>query len=171
MLRSYGEYGGSLRNAILRLKFRRDIGLAEALSKHLISLYNELNMDIDLIVPVPLNKTRQRKRGYNQAGLLALPLAYAICKPYKSQAIERIRDTHSQVRLGASERKKNVQDAFHAHSRWIDGKKVLVVDDVTTTGSTMSACAKALSQAGASAVYGLTLARAVLQADVDDQPI
>lgn len=170
MLRSFGEYGGSLRNGILRLKFRRDIGLAEALSKHLISLYNELNLEIDLVVPVPLNKKRQRKRGYNQASVLALPLAYAICKPYETHALERTRDTLSQVRLGASERKKNVQDAFHAHSKWIDGKKILVVDDVTTTGSTINACAQALLRAGASAVFGLTLARAVLQADVDDQP-
>lgn len=146
------------------------MGMGEALSKHLIELYNDLKWDIDMIVPVPLSKAHYKKRGYNQAGLLARPLAYAVEKPYRPGALERTRDTLSQVHLGAHERRKNVSNAFGAKAEIVKGKNILVIDDVTTTGSTISACAKALKSAGASTVFGMTLARSVLQADVDDQP-
>ena len=169
-LRSWGVYGGPLRKAILRLKYGRDIGMGEVLSKHLIELYNGLQWSIDLVVPVPLGIARWKQRGYNQAGLLALPLAYAMGIPYQSAALRRTRETSSQVRLGAQERHKNVKDAFRASPRLVSGKRILVIDDVTTTGSTITACAQALTMAGASAVFGMTLARAILQADVDDQP-
>jgi competence protein ComFC len=169
-LRSWGVYGGALRKAVIRLKYGRDMGMGESLSKHLIELYNDVGWEIDLVIPVPLSRARFKKRGYNQAGLLALPLAYALGKPYQSTALERVRDTASQVQLDAHERRKNVENAFRAQSKWVNGKSILVIDDVTTTGSTIGACARALSEAGASAVFGMTLARSILQADADDQP-
>lgn len=169
-LRSWGIYGGPLRNAILRLKYGRDMGIAEALSKHIIELYNGFQWNINLVVPVPLSTTRRKKRGYNQAGLLAMPLAQAIGRTYRPAALKRIRETQSQVHLGAQERRRNVQNAFQAIPAIVSGMNVLIIDDVTTTGSTIDACAHALTRAGASAVFGITLARAVLQADVDDQP-
>ncbi len=169
-LRSWGVYGGPLRRAIHRLKYGRDLGLGEALSKHLIELYNLLQWNIDCVTPVPLSRRRQQERGYNQAGLLALPLARAVGAPYRPAALQRTRETRSQVRLGAQERRANVQGAFRAEPALVSGKHVLVIDDVTTTGSTIHACAQALTLAGASAVFGMTLARSVLQADADDQP-
>ena len=169
-LRSYGVFEGKLRAALHRLKYKRDIAMGEALSKHLIELYNHFKWDIDLVVPVPLGSQRARDRGYNQAGLLGRPLAYAVQKPYQPDALQRIRETRSQVGLSAKERRGNVAGVFRAKREQVAGKVVLVVDDVTTTGSTISACAQALREAGATAVYGLTLARAVLNTHTDDQP-
>jgi competence protein ComFC len=169
-LRSYGVFSGPLREALHRLKYQRDIGIGESLSKHLIELYNELKWDIDLVVPVPLGQKRARERGYNQSGLLAWPLACAIQKPYQPDALQRSRNTRSQVGLSAIERRENVDGAFTAHGDNVRGKVVLVIDDVMTTGSTISACAQALRTAGASFVYALTLARAVSKTDLDDQP-
>jgi ComF family protein len=169
-IRSYGVFEGPLREAIHRLKYQRDIGLGEALSKHLIELYNELKWEIDLVMPVPLSAKRAKERGYNQSGLLAHPLAYAVHKPYQPGALQRNRDTLTQVGLSAIKRQQNVQGAFTAHVEKVSGKVVLVIDDVMTTGSTISACAQALRKAGASAVYGLTLARATQKVDADLQP-
>ncbi len=169
-LRSYGKFQGTLREALHRLKYGRDIGIGEALSKHLIELYNELKWDIDVVTPVPLSPKRARERGYNQSALLARPLAYAIDKTYHPGAIQRSRETRTQVGLSATERRHNVEGAFTANANQVKGKVVLVIDDTMTTGSTISACAQALRKAGASAVYGLTLARAVMNTDTDDRP-
>ncbi len=169
-LRSFAEFGGPIREALHRLKYQRDIGMGEALSKHLIELYNQLKWGIDVVTPVPLSAKRARERGFNQSGLLARPLAYAVQKPYQPNALKRSRDTRSQVGLGADERQQNVEGAFTANAALVKEKVVLVIDDVMTTGSTINACTQALLRAGASAVYGLTLARAVFLADADDQP-
>jgi ComF family protein len=169
-LRSWGMHRGPLQKAVHRLKYKGDIGIGEALSKHLIELYNDLKWEVDLVVAVPLSKSRLKERGYNQAGVLARPLAYAIQKPYRPEVIQRRRETRTQVGLNAYQRQDNVKDAFQAVEEQVKGKVILMIDDVTTTGSTISACAQALSLAGASTVFGLTLARAVLQADADDRP-
>lgn len=174
-LRSFGFFQGPLREAIHRLKYNSDIGLAEPLSNHLIELYNELKWAVDVVAPVPLGSKRIKTRGYNQSGLLGRPLAYAINKSYQPGVLMRTRETRSQVGLSAAERRQNMDGAFSARANRVSGKTILIVDDVTTTGSTMNACAQALRQAGASAVYGLTLARALSpsadsQADADDQP-
>lgn len=169
-LRSCTVFQGTLRKALHRLKYERDIGLGDPLSNHLVEYYNELKWKIDFVTVVPLSKERLRERGYNQAAFLARPFAYAIHKPYLPKLLYRKRNTRTQVGLNASERRQNVNNAFGAHPEQVREKKILVIDDVTTTGSTISACAQALRQAGASAVYGLTLSRAVLQADADDQP-
>jgi ComF family protein len=170
-IRSFGAFRGRLRDALHRLKYQRDVGLGEALSKHLIELYNDLQWEIDLVAPVPLSPMRARERGYNQSGLLARPLAYAIQRPYQPGALLRTRETRSQVGLTIKERQQNVDGAFSAKAGMVKGKIVLVVDDVMTTGSTISACSRALLAAGASAVYGLTLARAISPSDADDRPI
>ncbi len=168
-LRSFALFAGPIREALHQLKYKRDIGLGEALSKHLIELYNQVKWEIDIVTSVPLSAQRMKERGYNQASMLGRPLAYAIGKPYLA-VLGKNRDTRSQVGLSAVERRENVADAFTACSGQVKGKIILIIDDVTTTGSTINACAQALRQAGASAVYGLTLARAMLQADADDRP-
>jgi predicted amidophosphoribosyltransferase len=98
---------------------------------------------------------------YNQAALLALPLALASGLHYSSQALARRRNTASQVRLTRTERLENVRDAFQADPAAVSGRNILVVDDVTTTGATLGACAEALHAAGARQVYCLTLAMAL----------
>jgi len=161
--RSFAVYEGPLREAIHQLKYQRDIGLGEALAVHLIELLTSLPWHIDLITPVPLSPKRLKERGYNQAGLLAYPVALSSRIPYSARAIRRIRETHSQVGLSAAERSQNLLGAFQAKPEIVMGKSVLVIDDVTTTGSTLMGCTQALLNSGAVAVYGITLAKAMHQ--------
>ena len=171
-LRSYAEFGGPLREALHHLKYKHDIGLGEALSEMLIELYARLAWRIDLIVPVPLSQGRLKERGYNQAALLARPLALAINARYASSALARTRNTPSQVGLSVEERQENVSGAFTADRKQVWARDILLVDDTVTTGSTVNACAEALLAAGSGKVYALSLARAVLKAknENDRQP-
>jgi ComF family protein len=111
---------------------------------------------------VPLYPARELARGYNQALLLAEPLAEAWGLPVLSNdSLWRVRDTRSQVGLNAQERQANVHDAFQASEKQVAGLNVLLLDDVRTTGATLEACSAALMDADARAVYVLTLAQAV----------
>jgi ComF family protein len=161
-LRAYARYSGALRNAIHRLKYQRDIALAETLAGFLVELYYETRWQIDLVAPVPLGVVRRRERGYNQAAMIAYPFALAVRVSYSGGAIRRVRETVSQVDLKFSQRLENVQDAFWADPQKVAGKKVMVIDDVTTTGATLNACAEALKNAGAITVYGFVVARTFL---------
>jgi ComF family protein len=118
--------------------------------------------DIDLVCPVPLGAARLAERGYNQATLLARPIALSLCLPYASHAVARIKETQSQVGLNLERRHSNVAGAFLAKPEIAAGKVALIVDDVATSGATLEACAQALLEAGARQVYALTLARAAL---------
>lgn len=164
-IRAYAFYQEPLRNALHRLKYHRDIALGDIFALPLINLVHRLAWDIDLITAVPLGVVRLKERGYNQSSLLAYPLSLAIRIPYRGKALNRVRETESQVNLSLQERQENVSDAFQANRDLVAGKNVLVVDDVTTTGSTLNACAKALKIAGANHVYGLTLARTMYHID------
>ena len=124
-----------------------------------------------LIVPVPLHALRQRERGFNQAELLAAGLVRALKERKGSQALRisggylrRVRATPPQTGLSPAARRENLRGAFEAGpGAKIRGRTVVVIDDVMTTGSTLSACARALKRAGAQTVIGLTLARATPQ--------
>ena len=159
-LRSWARYNGVLRNAIHQLKYGGNIALADALARPMIELFRRLNWAIDQVTPVPVSAARYAERGYNQAALLAFPLALAGGLSYKPGALIKVRETRSQVGLTGEERRQNVQDAFRACDAQALGKSILVIDDVTTSGATMQVCAQALVQAGARQVYGLTLAQA-----------
>lgn len=160
-LRSFSVFAGPIRNALHRLKYRGEISLGDALAEPLIDFWGELKWGIDCVAPVPLSAKRIQARGYNQAAFLAKPIALAFGRPYIPAGLVRVRDTASQVGLTADQRRLNVEGAFDADPHKVRGKTVLIVDDVTTTGSTISACAAALKLAGADVVYGLTLARAL----------
>ena len=118
--------------------------------------------DADLLVPVPLHRWRLFARRFNQSALLARELSRRTGKPWAPSALVRLRPTASQATLPAAERRRNVRGAFAVPERarrLIEERRVLVIDDVMTTGSTASACAETLLRAGASAVDVLTLAR------------
>ncbi|HHY89636.1 MAG TPA: ComF family protein [Chloroflexi bacterium] len=167
-LRSWARYSGPLREAVQRFKYRRDLGLAEPFAERLCRLYRSTGWAADLVTCVPLGRLRQRERGYNQAKELSYPFAAALGMPFAPQAITRFRETRSQVGLSAAERISNLEGAFRADSSLVSGKRVLVIDDVATTGATTHAAAQSLLAAGAVQVYALTLARAVRLADHSD---
>lgn len=160
-IRSWAVFEGPVRKALHRVKYSRDLALAETLAREMFHVTQDQGWDLDLIVPVPLSKKRLRERGFNQAVLLARPLAWRMSIPSNSKALRRIRDTLSQVGLNVEQRRDNVSEAFVASSKQVVGKNILLVDDVATSGSTLNACANALWNAQAKNVYGLTLTRAV----------
>jgi competence protein ComFC len=158
--RSWAFFSGPLRNAMHRLKYKRDVALADTLAQPLIRLLASTDWMIDLVTAVPAGVARQVERGYNQAALLARPIALSHGLPLRLGALRKLRETRSQVGLSVRERMQNVENAFHADVGSVHGKRVLLVDDVTTSGATVSACAQALSQSGAQQVFVLTLAHA-----------
>jgi len=158
-LRSLYDYKGAVRDAVHRLKYKNDMGLAEKLADHLIDFYKTQGWQVDMIIPMPLFENRQIERGYNQSALLAIPMCLKLCVKYRSDAIIRVKNTKSQVGLSEAERWKNVSDAFLANPQIIKGRSILIIDDVSTTGATMNAAASAARMAGAQLIYCLTLAR------------
>ena len=161
MMRSWLVFEGPIRHALHKLKYRRNLALGDALAQHLAEYVGTLGWPVDLVVPVPLGKKRAKERGYNQVGLVAMPLAAVNRWRYAPRALARSRETRSQVGLTAAERRENVSGAFQAEAALVSGRTVLLMDDVATTGATLSACAAALLDAGARSVYALTLARAL----------
>lgn len=162
-LRSWSLFEGPVRNALHRLKYRRDVALGEALVRQLSQYLADLHWPVDLIVPVPLGRKRLDERGYNQVSLIARPLAMAMRIAYAPNALVRSHETRSQVGLSRVQRQENVRNAFHARQNRVNGRIVLLMDDVATTGSTLSSCAEALCEAGARDVFAFTVSRAVLR--------
>ncbi len=152
---------GSLKTAIHKFKYQGVKILYKDFASMLADCYSDYQLNSDVIVPVPLHKSRYKERGYNQAALLAQGLSKLIELPVNRKALIRHRITKTQMTLKAKERKINVSNAFVCRSTSLAGKKILLIDDVCTTGATLDACAQALKQTNVRAVYGLTLARAV----------
>lgn len=152
-------FEGAVRHAVHHLKYRNGKTLAEPLGKIMSTWLNDHPQKTDLIAPVPLHPDRLRQRGYNQASLLARALARNTGIPMSDNSLARVRNTKSQMRLAAEERRHNVSNAFHCRDERVNGRQVLIIDDVCTTGATLEACADALHEAGAARVQALTLAR------------
>ncbi len=159
-LRSWALYAGPVREAIQRLKYKRDISLGIMFTEPLYELLNEYDWHIDAVIPVPLGVARLQERGYNQAVLITQPLALRIGKPCLNKGLIRVRETRSQVGLSYYQRQENVAAAFRGVEEIVSGLHVLVVDDVATSSATLNACAGALLEAGSQEVRCLTLARA-----------
>ena len=136
------------------------MGLGEALVPQLVVFVLQLQWAFDMLVPVPLAKMRLQERGYNQSSLISWPLSLALGVTHAPHALTRARETRSQVGLTQAGRRENVRGAFEADSRVAQGRRIILVDDVATTGATLSACAETLLAAGASDVCALTVARA-----------
>lgn len=161
-VRIAARYTSPLRELIHAFKYEHQPGLASPLARYLVALVQTQSWQntfpsIDGVVPIPLYQARYQERGYNQAELLASAFCRSVQYPLRSAWLVRQRSTHSQVGLTAAERQRNVQDAFVA-TNTVLGKRILLIDDVYTTGATMRACAQAALDAGAIAVYGLALA-------------
>lgn len=162
-LRSWVVFENSAQNALHRLKYRRDIGLGEALSDQMSGFVKQLSWPVDMLVPIPLGKQRIKERGYNQVAMVAMPLAMKLGLNYEPGALVRARETRSQVGLSVGERQENVMGVFEADGAKVSGKTVLLMDDVSTTGATLSSAAEALYASNARDVYAVTVARALPQ--------
>jgi ComF family protein len=143
------------------MKYRRNMGLGEALATQMVDFLRSLAWNIDIMIPVPLGRKRLKERGYNQVALVAQPLAYRANIIYAPQGLWKARDTRSQVGLNISQRRENVQNAYQADPEIVKRKAILLMDDVATTGSTLTSCTEALMSAGARDVYAITVARAL----------
>lgn len=161
MMRSWAVFDSPVQNALHTMKYRRNLGMGDALARQMADFVRSLRWQVDMLVPVPLSKKRLKQRGYNQVALVARPLAYELGLPYVPAALMKIRETRSQVGLTASQRRENVSKAYQARAEIVKRKSVLLVDDVATTGSTIQAGAEALLSAGAREVYAVTIARAL----------
>ena len=159
------RYDNAFRDLIQTFKYRKGLWLTKDLVRYLVATYQlriaEAGIAIDLLVPVPMQVSKLRARGYNQAALLAEALAREIHLPCNTRALKRVRTGKlSQTRLHRSERLANAKAAYRAaRTKGLEGKTILLIDDVVTTGATSNACATLLRQAGAKAVYVLALAR------------
>ena len=154
---SAGYYEQGLGEIIRAIKYHKNIALGVSVTHLLVEKLE--GIEADLVLPVPLGRKRLKQRGHNQAAMLAFPLALALKIPYSGSAVQRTRETKSQVRLNVNERIMNVKNAFLAKSDMIRGKKIILVDDVITTGATVNDCSRALKDAGALEVHVCTLAR------------
>jgi ComF family protein len=162
-----GLYDHPLDLAIHALKYAGKRRLAEPLGHLLAETYRRemaASWPPDAVLPVPLHARRQAERGYNQSALLARVLSREVGLPLVEDALRRARYTQQQVGLSAAQRRKNVSGAFVCAPDYplVVGRRLLLLDDVCTTGATISACAEALLTAGARQVWGLVLARPML---------
>jgi ComF family protein len=161
MMRSWAVFDSSIQKGLHTLKYRGNKTFGEPIALQMAEFVCSLQWPIDLMIPVPLGKSRLKERGYNQVALVAQPLAYQLGWMYEPDALWKTRETRSQVGLNLSQRSENVQDAYQADPKVVTYKTVLIMDDVATTGSTIAACSAALLSAGAQDVYVLTIARAL----------
>jgi len=159
-VRSTFLYQGPVRELVHALKYDGQAALAEPMARLMEADLRRQAVGVDLLAPVPLSGWRERTRGYNQSTLLARELARLLRLPLAKDAMARSRHTPPQARIAtASERRRNVEGAFVCRDRGLAGRSILIVDDVTTTGATLEACAAALKAAGAARVRALTFAR------------
>jgi ComF family protein len=158
----YSVYDGTLRELLLEFKFRSGLGksrlmrelLAKAVGTHFVTV------TFDLIVPVPAHLRRLLARGFNQSMVLARLAGRLLAVPVDGKALVRTRNTPPQSGLTRRERESNLQGAFAARQDRCRSRRILLVDDVATTGSTLAACAKELNRAGAASVHALVVAKA-----------
>jgi Predicted amidophosphoribosyltransferases len=155
------EYGVQERQMLHRFKYKDQAYLGRKMAELMYDRILAEELPADLILPVPMHPRKEKKRGYNQAAVLAKCLAKYMELPYDGKLLGRVVETEAMSKLGALGRKKNIQEVFAVESRGIkhlNGRTVLLVDDIYTTGSTADACAAALLEAGASKVFIFTFA-------------
>ena len=161
--RSCGPYRDRLKDVILLLKFHGCAPLAEDLAAYAcksVVPQDVLWNNVDMVVPVPLHKKKRKRRGYNQSGLFARALSRRMDLPFKDNVLRKIHYGRPQMLLEAEERRKNVRNEYFLNKPVsINGKTLLLVDDVFTTGATVGECSRVLLKGGAKEVRVLTLAQ------------
>ena len=158
--RSLGVFDPYYQTLIHHFKYNRKFSIGKNLGRRLgeILKKEEFSIGFDYIIPVPLHSSRKRERGYNQSRILAEEISKTVSVPLMDKVLMRMKKTKDQTHLSPEERERNVRGAFvvRANSA-LQGKKVILVDDVMTTGVTLKECARVLKDAGAKEVVGVTL--------------
>ncbi len=165
-------YNGVARRMVQSLKYSDRTDLAPWMARWMMRAGAELVAEADVVVPVPLHWRRFLSRRFNQSAELARSIAALSGKSFEPAAVRRVKVTRQQVGLGLSERQDNVRAAFHVapeHDASVRGRRILLVDDVYTTGATVCSVAKALKKQGAASIDVLTFAR-VLPGDAEGYP-
>ena len=157
-VRAAAHFSGALRDAIHAFKYKGLRALDGTLGEMLGDCWDADPWPVEVIVPVPLHPSRLRERGYNQSALLARQLARHSGLAIAEDSLIRVAATAPQVGLNTVQRAENVRDAFRCPGTSLQGSRVLLVDDVLTTGATLRACALTALTGGASQVWGLALA-------------
>ncbi|MBW7889341.1 MAG: ComF family protein [Bacteroidetes bacterium] len=163
----YFEKNGVFQTLAHNLKYQEIRSFGVALGKNLGAYLKEIQTEFDCIIPVPLNLKKLRDRGYNQAERIAYGVSSVTAVPVKEKIVERIRYTQTQTKLNAEERKLNVDSAFAVRNTdAVQGKAILIVDDVITTGATIQEIAGVLKTSGAAKTYIASAGLAKLGDDV-----
>ena len=159
-IRSVCPFDGVMRQAIYELKYHNLKAISDTLAE-LLADYLKVNpLPGEVLIPVPLHPKRLKERGYNHSSLLSRELGKLIDLTVVDNCLVRLKHSLPQARAATvTERRRNVADAFFCRDERLKGKKVLLIDDVCTSGATLEACAVALKDGGATSVWGLTLAR------------
>ncbi len=156
------KYEGEIREAILKFKFQEEAYLYKTFTKIILDNLEvcEYIKTFDIIIPVPIHRKRRLERGYNQSELIANEISKQLRTNIERNILIKIRNNPKQSTLKLEERKSNVKNAYDLREKQkIEDKKILLIDDIFTTGNTVNECAKKLKEAGASKVSVLTIAR------------
>ncbi|WP_051295109.1 ComF family protein [Maridesulfovibrio bastinii] len=155
----YGPYKGVLREIILKWKFKEKLELSRIMKKLACEAAIQISNPPDVIIPIPLHPSRLKKRGFNQSLILAKAVGRCLDRPVEANILKRVRKTTPQAGLNAQDRKKNLTGAFEVSPDKISGRKVLLVDDILTTGTTTAECCDLLKMAGCTGTEILVIAR------------
>ena len=158
-IRAAFRFTDPIPHIIHQFKYENRFALADPLATLMGEAWPQWQTAVNLVIPVPMHKSRQRKRGYNQSSLLAQKFSKHINQPYSEDALQRTRHTRPQVGLSGRARLANLSGAFDANGSFVRNKDILLIDDVCTTGATLVVATKTLLAAGANSVSGYCLAR------------
>ena len=166
--RNWAAYNPALTSAIMLLKYEEVTRLGDYFAARLAGLYARLQQQsaldwrADVIVPVPLHADRRRERGYNQVDMIARPLAKRLRLPFRPYLLARTKPRPARLVLSRTEHWESVRGAYTTRKGLrVDKLRILLIDDVMTTGATLDACSRALRQAGAAEINALTVARVI----------
>lgn len=148
-------YDGALRDSVMAFKYKNKREYAAFYAEEIVRRHGQTlqGLDVDGLVPVPVHKSRRRRRGYNQAEILAKELSKRLAIPYYGKELYRVERTSAQKNLNDKERQKNLKSAFKRRRNGVKLKKVILVDDIYTSGATIEACTRVLLGTGVEQVY------------------